>query len=147
MIDILLTVMISALSLAQPGHAAITTNELPPPAGMVNADTKAAPEKSGAAVKAQPTTTPKTSNRPDTRPQTSAANANGVVTDDAKPVFVKPAPASSDAEASQPTKEVKTGADRKTGQRVWEPGPCRRLLVYTPKPPVGKQIARETALC
>ena len=135
MIDILLTVMISALSLAQPGHAAITTNELPPPAGMVNADTKAAPEKSGTTVKAQPTTTPKTSNRPDTRPQTSAANANGVVTDDAKPVFVKPAPASSDAEASQPTKEERQAPTEKQASGSGNPGRVAAFWFILPNRP------------
>ena len=59
MIDLVLTVMISALSLAQPGHAAITTNELPPPPGMSASGTTPPPDKSGAAAKTREVSNPK----------------------------------------------------------------------------------------
>lgn len=146
MIDLVLTVMISALSLAQPGHAAITTNELPPPPGLSASGTTAPPDQSGAAAKTQQLSAPKpgavkasdkTSSHPETRSQASTANANSVVVDDAKPVFVKPtpAPAPSDSEASQPTTEERQAPTEKQASGAASPGRVAAFWFILPNRP------------
>jgi hypothetical protein len=101
MVDLILTVMLSAFSLAQPGPATITTNELAPPPGMSNAKTPAASKKPASPAKRTKNATLEKQAQP------SAENAKDVVTENARPAGDNAAasPEPSAAETAQPTTE------------------------------------------
>ena len=146
MIDLVLTVMISALSLAQPGQAAITTNELAPPPGMSGTGTptpslkQEAPSK-GAKAAARKSTSEKSAAPPETRSQAPAEDAKDVGIDNATQPgdAATAAPAPSGTEAAQPTSEERQAPTSKQANGSGGPGRVAAFWFILPnRPPENK---------
>ena len=138
MIELVLTVMISAFSLAQPGQPAITTNELPPPAGMSDAGAQAPSQKPGAAAKSPRTAasrpvSEKSSGSPDAPSKTPAESTKDV----GDGTVASPAP--SGAETAQPTTEEKQAPTSKQAGGSTSPGRVAAFWFILPnRPPENK---------
>jgi len=118
MISLMFTVMFSALSLAQPDRAAITTNELPPPAGMSAGKAPAAADKAadtGKAPQAAAARTPSQSAEKGKKEGVGEKVAPGSGNKETPP-------ASAGAEAAQPTAEEKQAPTQKEAGGSGSPG-------------------------
>ena len=147
MVELVLTVMMSAFSLAQPGHAAITTNELTAPPGMSGAVAKTTSQKQGVQTGNAVTTVPAKdvsdgpTAAPGKRAQASKESPDGVVVDNAKPVWVKATPvaAPAESEAAQPTTEEKQAPTPKQASGSASPGRVAAFWFILPNRPSGNK--------
>lgn len=131
MIDQVLTVMFSAISLAQTGQAAITTNELAPPPGMSTNGAPAVPQKTGTPSKVkQASPSEKPAPSPETRSQAPAGDAKDVVVENAAPV-----PAPSGTEMAQPTSEERQAPTPKQANGAESPGRVAAFWFILPNRP------------
>jgi hypothetical protein len=138
MIELVLTVMISAFSLAEPGQAAITTNELPPPAGMSDAGAPAPSAKPGAASKTPRNAAPKPSpEKSVVAPEAPSKTAAEKVKDAGGGTVASPGP--SGAETAQPTTEERQAPTSKQAGGSASPGRVAAFWFILPnRPPENK---------
>ena len=135
MIDLVLTVMISALSLAQNGQAAITTNELAPPPGLSNANTPPTSHKTATPAKNAQAAAP------EKRSETPADNKQGAAAENASPAGADAAAstAPSGAGTAQPTAEEKQAPTSKQAGGSGGPGRVAAFWFILPnRPPANK---------
>lgn len=135
MIDLVITVMFSTLSLAQTGQAAITTNELAPPPGMTStaapiASPKAAPPAKNAQAPSK-----------ETPSDTPAANKQNAVPENAVSAEGSAAspPAPTGAQSAQPTTEEKQAPTQAQAGGSGRSGRIAAFWFILPNRPTGNK--------
>ena len=132
MINLVLTMMISAFSLAQPDAAAITTNELAPPTGMSGTGAPASPQKMGAPAKTKQVAAGKSVSEKPTAPK------DDVVVENAQPAGGAVAPATAppgSSDATQPTTEERQAPTTKQSNSSGGPGRVAAFWFILPNRP------------
>ncbi len=133
MIDVVLTVMISAFALSQPGHASITTNDLAPPPGLSNGATSSTQQRPSSSPKATQNATKGKASKssPETKQEAGdkAEASNGATV----------ATAPTGTEVAQPTSDEKQAPTTKQASSSASTGPVAAFWFILPnRPPANK---------